>query len=156
MRKIIFILLFILVAGTNTTCSNQNNHEKYYNKYHVTGSFLFYDLKKDAFIRFNPARTRQGFLPASTFKIVNSLIALEEKIIPDEKHIFKWDGTKREYEIWNKDHDLASAFKNSVVWYYQKLARKIGKQRMKEYLKQMHYGNHHRPIFWNTQFAPYF
>ena len=35
-------------------------------------------------------------------------------------------------EAWNRDHDLRSAIRDSVVWYYQELARRVGPQRMQQ------------------------
>ena len=42
---------------------------------------------------------------------------------------------------WNQDQDLKSAFKNSTVWYYQELARRVGGERMKYWLDKANYGN---------------
>lgn len=134
-------ILVLLFFATLNSCKEHDDLPEIYKKYDVTGSFLLYDLNKDRFKSVNIERTKAEFLPASTFKIVNSLIALEENIIPDENFVIKWDGKKRKYDFWNKDHNLKSAFRFSVVWYYQILARKTGKERMKRYLSQMQYGN---------------
>lgn len=79
--------------------------------------------------------------PYSTFKIPNSIIALETKVISADDSKKKWDGVTYSREVVNQDHDLASAFENSVVWYYKELAREIGPERMQEYLERMDYGN---------------
>jgi beta-lactamase class D len=105
------------------------------------GSFLLYDLKADKYYKFNEARCDSGFLPASTFKIVNSLIGLETGVLSGKDHVYKWDGQKRWLDSWNQDHTLQSAIANSVVWYYQRLAREIGPERMKENLSKLDYGN---------------
>lgn len=107
----------------------------------VKGAFLLYDLKNDTTLVFNKARTKTGYLPASTFKIINSLIALETGVIKDEEEIFKWDGEKRWVEDWNRDHNLRSAIKYSVVWFYQELARRIGEERMQHFIDTVGYGN---------------
>ena len=79
--------------------------------------------------------------PCSTFKIVNSLIALETGVVsePDEK--FAWDGVRRAIPEWNRDQTLASAFRYSVVPVYQEIARKIGPKTMQAYLDKIGYGN---------------
>ena len=105
------------------------------------GSFVLYNLKEKSFAFHNQKRAQEGFLPASTFKVLNSLIGLETGVIKDANHEFKWDGKTRKYPAWNKDHTLQSAIKYSVVWYYQKLARQVGATRMKEYLAKTGYGN---------------
>jgi beta-lactamase class D len=62
------------------------------------------------------------------------LIGLETGVIPDENHVIRWDGTKHEIESWNRDHTLKTAIQNSVVWYYQELARRVGNERMQSYI----------------------
>ncbi len=90
---------------------------------------------------YNIARCDSGFLPASTFKIPNTLIGLETGILKDQNSIFKWKGEKRRLEAWEKDLTLREAFHVSCVPCYQELARSIGEERMKSYLKKFHYGN---------------
>jgi beta-lactamase class D len=84
---------------------------------------------------------QQGFLPASTFKIMNSLVAIETGVAPDETFGLPWDGTPRAIAAWNRDHTLATAIRHSVVWYYQELARRIGGERMQQALAEARYGN---------------
>jgi beta-lactamase class D len=106
------------------------------------GTLVLYDLKHDQTLRYNPDRAAQRFLPASTFKILNSLISLETGVIPDEDTVIKWDGTRYDIPAWNQDHTLRTAIANSVVWYYQELARRVGQERMQKYVDTVGYGNH--------------
>lgn len=97
-------------------------------------------------VRYNPERSRTGFLPASTFKIPNSLITLETGVVPGVEFTLPWDSTRTPRQAWwpaawSGSNNLRSAFQNSVVWYYQELARRIGPERMRAYLAQFQYGN---------------
>jgi beta-lactamase class D len=83
----------------------------------------------------------QRFLPASTFKIVNTMIGIETGRITDENMVIKWDGIKRWNEEWNKDLTMEQAFKVSAVNYYQEVARRIGRDTMKHWIDTLHYGN---------------
>ncbi len=105
------------------------------------GAFVLYDLQANTISRYNPSRCAQGFLPASTFKILNSLIALETGVIPDKDYLIKWDGTVYDVPAWNQDQTMETAFKNSVVWYYQQVARRIGSETMQKYVSLAGYGN---------------
>jgi len=107
----------------------------------LNGSFLLYDLKKDRYTAYRYARSRQGFLPASTYKIINTLIGLETGLLTDEATIMKWDGVRREREVLNKDMTLRDAFQVSCVPCYQALARQIGVQRMRSFVKKADYGH---------------
>jgi beta-lactamase class D len=93
------------------------------------------------YFRYNEKRCAERFLPASTFKIPNSLIGLETWVITDENFLIKWDGVERSTAEWNRDHTLASALKYSVVPYYQELARRVGKEKYLELLPKINYGN---------------
>ena len=86
-------------------------------------------------------RAFEGFLPASTFKIPMSLIALETGAAADQTQPFKWDGTKRRIEDWNRDQTLASAYKVSAVWVFQSLARQIGQPTVQQFVRDFRYGN---------------
>ena len=70
------------------------------------------------------------FLPASTFKIVHSLIGLETGRITDENMVINWDGTDHGNPDWNKDLTMEEAFKVSAVPYYKAVAKKIGRDTM--------------------------
>jgi beta-lactamase class D len=105
------------------------------------GAFVLYDLKGNRYIRYNPERCAERFIPASTFKIMNSLIGLETGVIPDANYVIKWDGTQYDISAWNQDHTLKTAIQNSVVWYYQELARRVGEKKMQQYVDAAHYGN---------------
>lgn len=105
------------------------------------GAFVLYDLNRNAYIRTDSARCAEQFLPASTFKILNSLIGLETGVIPDENYIIQWDGTPYDFPAWNQDHTLQSAIQNSVIWYYQELARRVGAEKMQSWVKAAGYGN---------------
>jgi beta-lactamase class D len=105
------------------------------------GAFVLYDLNRNRYIRYNPERCVERFMPASTFKVMNSLIGLETGVIPDADYVIKWDGTTYDIPAWNQDHTLRTAIQNSVVWYYQELARRVGEKRMQEYVDAANYGN---------------
>lgn len=89
----------------------------------------------------NSARASTCLCPASTFKIANSIIAIEEGVLKDQYEMVKWDGQKHFLEAWNQDQNLKSAFKASCVWFYQELAQKIGHERYLKYFERWDYGN---------------
>ncbi|WP_438027845.1 penicillin-binding transpeptidase domain-containing protein [Sorangium sp. So ce233] len=107
----------------------------------VDGAFVLLDAARGVTHVVNPDRAAAGYVPASTFKIPNTIIGLETGVIPDERFSLRWDGVKRSIPDWNRDHDLASAMKHSVVWFYQDVARRIGPERMKAHLDAFGYGN---------------
>lgn len=98
------------------------------------------DNNHEAVNYYNKERCLKRFTPASTFKIFNSLVALETAIAPDEQLVIKWDSIPR-MESWDKDMNMREAFKVSCVPYYQEIARRIGQPMMQHYLDTANYGN---------------
>jgi beta-lactamase class D len=107
----------------------------------AAGAFVLYDLNANRYVRYDPERCATRFLPASTFKIMNSLIGLETGVIPDQNYVIPWDGTRYDIVSWNQDQSLSTAIRDSVVWYYQELARRAGKERMQSFVTAAGYGN---------------
>ncbi|MEO1404718.1 MAG: class D beta-lactamase [Cyanobacteria bacterium J06635_1] len=107
----------------------------------VEGSILIYDLNRDRTYQHNSDRNATPFLPASTFKILNSLIALETGVIANDLAILTWDGVERSIPTWNRDLNMRTAFRVSAVWFYQVLARRIGHGRMQQWVTEAGYGN---------------
>ena len=112
----------------------------------VPGTFVLLDDQTGEILATDSVRAESGFLPASTFKIVSTLIALETGVADGPDFELIWDSLavprqSRWPDVWAADHTLASAFRNSTVWYYQELARRIGEDRMRESLRQFNYGN---------------
>lgn len=136
---IFFVSLFIFSCGNSQRTGN--DWGKFFNKNNTHGTFVLYNLKSKQYKIFNKARSETFYIPASTFKILNSLIALETKVIKNENEIIKWDGIDRGWSEWNKDQNMKSAIGVSCVWFYQELARKIGTARMRKWINKVKYGN---------------
>ena len=108
----------------------------------TVGTFAAYKAGDNAIIVSDDTRTRSAILPASTFKIANSVIALDTGVVADpDKDMFKWDGVTRSIPDWNKDHTLRTAIAASAVPVYQEIARRIGAERMQKYVDAFEYGN---------------
>jgi beta-lactamase class D len=108
----------------------------------TAGVFAAYKAGGNTIVASEGPRASQALLPASTFKIANSIIALETGVVTDpDNDIFKWDGTVRNFPDWNRDHTLRSAIAVSAVPVYQEIARRIGAERMKAYVDKLGYGN---------------
>lgn len=117
------------------------NFKKYFDADSAVGCFALYDMNNDKYYYHDSARCYKGFLPASTFKIPNSLFFLESGVLKDENEKLKWDGMKRWRHEWNQDTDLRMAFKYSTVWFYQECARRMGLSQMKKFVDTLNYGN---------------
>ncbi len=145
--------LILLLSSFFYSCSPNNvtidnSIKNIFDSNKVTGSFGLFDNGSGQFTIYNLNRYKDSaYLPASTFKIVNSLIGLETGRIVNEKMVIKWDGVVRTFPngdtatAWNKDLTMEEAFKASAVPYYQEVARRIGKDTMQLWLDSLQYGN---------------
>ena len=139
---VVILLSALLMVGCHGTAAKSQEMpglKQYFPD--SNGAFVLYDQNQQTYIRYNPARGAERFLPASTFKIMNSLIGLETGVVPDENYVIRWDGTHYDIPSWNQDQTLKTAIQNSVVWYYQEVARRVGSARMQEYIDAAQYGN---------------
>jgi beta-lactamase class D len=107
----------------------------------VQGTFVLLDIAADRISIHNPGRALQRFVPASTFKILNSLIALETGAVQSENEVLPYGGKPQRFRQWEKDMAMHEAIKVSNVPVYQEVARRIGLERMSRFVKLAGYGN---------------
>jgi beta-lactamase class D len=139
-----------LVASGVVRAADASAHlpdmEQLFKKADVQGTFVILDAQTGRTLRHNPERARTRFIPASTYKIPNSLIALETGVASGPDFNLAWNSTAVPRQpwwpaAWAQDHSLRTALPNSVVWYYKELARRIGPDRMQSYVNKFEYGN---------------
>lgn len=99
----------------------------------VKGSTTLYDLSSNRWVMTDQADADRQTLPASTFKIFHSLIALDTGATTLGE-VFEWDGVEREFPIWNEDTTLEDAFHNSTIWVYEELANRIDHPTYQRYM----------------------
>lgn len=93
----------------------------------VKGTFALYDAGAQRYIGHNEARAHQRFVPASTFKIPNSLIGLSTGAVKSIVMVIPYKGPPRPFiPAWARDMGLREAIALSNVPLYQELARRIG------------------------------
>ena len=107
----------------------------------LNGTAVLYDAEENRYLVYNPelAETRRS--PCSTFKIISSLLALENGVIDPENSVRKWSGEYFWNGEWNRDIGFEDAFHASCVWYFRQVVDDIGKERMQEGLDALRYGN---------------
>ncbi len=144
MKNVFFFLSIVLIffSCSPNNVKTDDSLGKYFADNKADGCFALMDNGTGEFTVYNLAGYRDSsFLPASTFKIVNSLIGLQTGKITSDSMVIKWDGVKRSFESWNRDLTMYEAFRASVVPYYQEVARRIGKDTMQFWLDSLGYGS---------------
>ena len=105
----------------------------------VFGGILIYDPALDTYYGNNQNYSEAGYLPASTYKIANTLVGLSTGVVENENSMFYWDGEEKALDVWEEDMNLARAFQVSCVPCYQHLAREVGVEQMRHWVDQMEY-----------------
>jgi beta-lactamase class D len=132
-RQATIAIVFIFIAGVSVRSQPPAP---------ASGScFLLLDVVSGNLRRDPAAICDTRLPPASTFKIPHALAALDSGAIKSADEIIAYDGSPREYEAWRRDHTLASAMRYSVVWYFQRIAERLGMGREEFYLRRLRYGN---------------
>ncbi len=135
-------LAFSIVSCSPNNVETDNSPEAIFKANNVEGCFAMLNNMNGKFSVFNLPRFRDSsYSPASTFKIINSLIGLQTGEITNDSMQIKWDGVERPVPAWNKDLTMYEAFRVSSVPYYQEVARRIGKETMQSWLDTLSYGS---------------
>ncbi|HEU4608797.1 MAG TPA: penicillin-binding transpeptidase domain-containing protein [Chitinophagaceae bacterium] len=136
----LFGLLFSACSPNNVLIDN--SLKKYFDEAKVTGCFGLFDNGQGSFQVYNlPRFSDSAYLPASTFKIVNSLIGLETGVVRDDSTVIAWDSIRRGRPECETDLAMIDAFRISCPSWYQELARRIGKEKMQYYLDTLGYAS---------------
>ncbi|UXC39250.1 class D beta-lactamase [Cupriavidus gilardii] len=107
----------------------------------VDGCFAMLDVKANRLSLVNAPRAKTRMVPASTYKIPNSLIAFETGVVADPDQVQPYGGGKTRFPQWQRDMNLREAIAMSNVPVYQGVARRIGMQRMQTWVDRVDYGN---------------
>jgi beta-lactamase class D len=107
----------------------------------VAGTFVLYDPAAGRMTTVDRERAARRYVPASTFKIANSLIALETGVVKDESEVIPYGGKPQPFKAWEKDMSMREAIAASSVPIYQEIARRVGLARYREWLERLDYGN---------------
>lgn len=144
MRKltIFFSVLFAIASCSPNNVTVDESLGKYFKENNVSGSFALLDNGTGQFTVYNLASYRDSaYLPASTFKIVNSLVGLQTGKIVNDSMIINWDGIDRGRHECNTNLTMYDAFRISCPPWYQEIARRIGKDTLQQWLDTLQYGN---------------
>jgi beta-lactamase class D len=106
----------------------------------VEGCIVLLEIQHDLTWVSDESRCQERFVPASTFKVVNALIAMETGVVQDDE-VFHWNGSSHFLKSWEKDMTIKEAIAVSAVPVFQEIARRIGQQRMANWVTKIGYGN---------------
>lgn len=142
--KASLLLVGLLVAAANARATEWVDSaavKRAFKDAGVTGTFVLYDVSADRYTVHNRNRAKVRYIPASTFKVANTLIGLTVGSVANFDEVLPYGGKPQRLEVWEQDMSLRDAIKVSNVPVYQELARRTGHKRMLEQLAKLDYGN---------------
>ena len=110
-------------------------------------TFVLKNGKESTYQTINKSRSEKRFSPFSTFKIPNSLIALELGLIKNPAQKLTFDKSSYPIQQWwpktwyQSPLTLKQAFLHSAFPIYQQLASQIGEKTMEDYVRKFNFGN---------------
>lgn len=145
MRRLSVCLLLLLLGSWQGLLARSSQEvpelSSIFQREGLPGTFVLLDGSRDTVLFSNKARAEQRFIPASTFKIANSLIGLDAGAVKNVDEVLPYGGKPQRIKAWEHDMNLRDAIKASNVPIYQELARRIGLERMRAGVKKLDYGN---------------
>lgn len=142
MRRLITAIIFLLTTHAHASEFITNSKiNDVFSGTSLSGTFVLYDAEIDRFTVYNRKRAETRFIPASTFKIPNTLIGLSTGAVSGIGEVFPYNGEEAWLPVWKHDMELREAFKVSNVLVYQAVARRITLSGMKEFVRNFDYGN---------------
>jgi beta-lactamase class D len=141
MKLLTVLLVFFALQGCSTNWRDSAAVGALFKGAGVAGTFVLYDVDAGRFVGHNKARAKMRFVPASTFKIPNSLIGLSVGAVNSVDTVLPYGGKPQPFDAWEKDMALREAIALSNVPIYQELARRVGLERMRDNVSKLGFGN---------------
>lgn len=142
MKLLVSLIAFIFSLPVLATTYLENKKiDELFLKEKVQGTIVVFNLRKSLYVVHNPTRMETRFVPASTFKIPNSLIGLSVGAVKNVDDILPYGGKPQPFKSWEKNMGLRDAIKISNVPIYKELARRIGLAKMEYNIHKINYGN---------------
>ncbi|TWP46536.1 class D beta-lactamase [Lentzea tibetensis] len=142
------MILFLLAGGVAVPSAAasartvvRDDLQSVFQREGTKGTFVLYDVQAQRYTYVDLCRGRERAIPASTFKIVNTLIALETGAVSSVDEVIPWDRTPQPFPSWEHDMSMREAIKISNAGIYQQVARRVGLERMTGWVDRLGYGN---------------
>jgi beta-lactamase class D len=107
----------------------------------ITGTFALLDTGSGELTVVEPEMAAERAAPASTFKIANSLIALDAGAVADVDEVVPFTGGPQPNPEWEHDMSMREALPISAYPIFQELARRVGPEEMAARVEEFGYGN---------------
>ncbi|MBX3714228.1 MAG: class D beta-lactamase [Lysobacter sp.] len=106
------------------------------------GTFLLQRDGKPVQVVHGGDRADAALRPASTFKVLLALVALQTGTLRDADEVVPWNGKRYPSQPqWERDMSLREAMQTSSESFFGVLANRIGRERLATWVQRLQYGN---------------
>jgi beta-lactamase class D len=140
-RLLTAVILFLASQSYALDWQDSPQVDQLFSEAGVKGTFVLYDVTAQRLTGHDQERANTQFVPASTFKIPNTLLGLSAGAVKSVDEVLPYGGKPQPIKAWEKDMSLREAIAVSNLAIYQELARRIGLERMREGVSRMDFGN---------------
>jgi len=148
-------LIFLFNACSVNKAKIDNDPKKYFDEKQVEGCFTMLNNSTGEITVYNMAMDTIRSAPGNTFNLFNAMVALETGALTNENMVIKWDSVVSPVKEWNQDANVKTAFQTDNEPFFKEVAKRIGKDRMKQWINQVGYGNKEmgekQDNFWQNQ-----
>lgn len=110
-------------------------------EFNISGGFALSDPATGDTSIVNQDWSRLRVAPASTFKIINAMMALDTGAVKSTREVIPYGGGPTRVAAWAADMNLGEAVRVSNVPVFQEIARRIGLDAYRHRLSAIEYGN---------------
>ena len=147
--RLALVFLSLTSWGVQTRAETKNQPvsvtatmEAKFAQYGQPGAWLIKPEQAAATVLYGEALSKHRLLPASTFKVLLALIALETSALKSADEIVPWDGQNYPNQpLWKTDMALKAAMQSSNESYFKVLATRVGHAQLASWVARVGYGN---------------
>lgn len=145
MRFVCLFAVFLTFVSVHAAAAqgilNRDDLLTVFKEHSAIGTFTLLDIASGQMTVVGVKRAEKRYIPASTFKIINGLIALETGAIIDENEVVPFGGKPHPIKAWERDMSIRDGIRISNVPIFQEIARRVGLERYSKFLMRFGFGN---------------
>lgn len=141
---VLIALMFVVLPCVATVAAEdvvRDDLAPVFAEQNISGGFVLYDPSTEQMTLVNQDWCRLEAAPASTFKIINAMMALDTRVVMSTRRLLPYGGGETRIAAWAKDMNLGAAVRASNVPIFQGIAKRIGLETYRKRLAAIGYGN---------------
>lgn len=107
----------------------------------INGCAVILNSEDNKYSFYNQSLCEQKVSPYSTFKIISTLVSLQNGVLESTSSTMNYSGIQYAIPEWNGNLTLKEAFQSSCIWYFRQVIDAVGAKEIENELNKLSYGN---------------